>query len=842
MFVIARAQDHVNDHTKITQPHKLFLNLPAKDKDTPKHELKFLGCGWVEAYDFVLLYCTTESESRQIPVGRDEQGQTIQGSVHEIFNDFKRIAEIQGKISDNKTLDLQRYEALTLLLRGNYKNDTLSDAPAKFDGLNDIRFDQLRLQCLHLLWDSLAKCNILSLYIDSHSEKRLDDMTTDIVMRNRCKYIITAFQNNNLPSMLHCSLEKRLVDMQVEKFKRFHKAYYKHTTYASAGLANPERQALLTTQRLFYVNMIFFKIELAKWCLNEMWGSDSLQQAAQLAKVDASTKKELNGLSIEMLRCATSWLIFARHYSAEMKRIDEKPDPNKRPLNKPGKKMKNEHDEKQRTRNAKKPRHTKHDAHKNQHLIPAAKPATQHHSTPKYENLYEILLKMSGKQYYKKKKPRLELKPDDLISKANEPSNNQKRIDATFIIFHDAQKLSQVLEKERSDRIKQYQTEKKQLVEVYGVPEATIEQKKILQAKIDSELDESSEAQINLSLVKDILLTYKAVRDKYDENLTKRNDNDTSRQELETMVQDYDHRRNAQMQMRPTQQTNNVEDLHLQETQQEKTEQKTVNQEESQAERKAEKKAEAKKKAEEQAEAKKKAEEKAQAERKAEKKAQANREAEEKAQAERKAEEQAQIETEKTVLSHIDQEIEKLLHKVIAFKQEIALEDNDDKPVEFLIRELQRAARKQNTYRTLNLMNFIMYYNMERLQAVVQNESKKEQAKNIELDIEVFVEYLKKVIVRCQTTKELWKQSSEDFVRRWQDFKDFYDVDNQVNSFTQQLLGNFNEAPYYGDIREFLKLNERGQEVNMSVAPDPDALLPPERDFLAFSNPYFVKK
>ena len=797
------------------------MNLPATDKDTAQHKLEFLGCGWVEAYDFVLHYCTTESESRQIPVGRDEQGQTIQGSVYEIFNDFMKKAEIQGKISNNKTLDLQKYEALTLLLRGNYKNDTPSNADAlNDDALNDIRFDQLRLQCLHWLWDSLAKCNILSLYIDSHSEKRLDDMTMKIGMRNRCKYIITAFQNNNLPSMLHCSLENRLVHMQLEKFKRFHEAYYKHTTYASAGLPNPERQALLTTQRLFYANMIFFKIELAKCCLNEMWGSDSLQQAARRAVVDESTTQELNGLSIEMLRCATSWLIFARHYSAEMKRIDKEPDPNKRPLNKPGKSMKNEHDEKQRTRNANKPRHKKHDAHNNQHLIPAAKPATQHHSTPKYENLYEILLKMSGKQYYKKQKPRLELTPDDLIFKANEPSNNEKRIDATFIIFHDAQKQSRVLEEAMRTRIKNYETQIEQLVPLSGAPEATTEEEKILQAEIDSELHTSSEAQINLGLIEDILLTYKAVREKYDDNLTKKRDNDLSRKKLKEMRQEYAHRRVDQMQM--SQQTNNVEDLDFYETQQAKPEKKTVNQEESQAERKAEKKAQAEKKAEEEAQAKKKAEKQAQAK--------------------KKAEEQAQIETEKTVLSHIDQEIEKLLHKVIAFKQEIALEDKDEKAVEYLIRELQRAARKQNTYRTRTLISFITYYNMERLQAVVQNESKKEQAKNIELDIEVFVEYLKKVIVRCKTTKELWKQSSKDFAERWQDFKDKYDVEKQLDSITLELLGNVDEAPYYGDIREFLKLNERGQEVNMSVAPDPDALLPPERDFLAFSNPYFVKK
>ena len=792
------------------------MNLPATDKDTAQHKLEFLGCGWVEAYDFVLHYCTTESESRQIPVGRDEQGQTIQGSVYEIFNDFMKKAEIQGKISNNKTLDLQKYEALTLLLRGNYKNDTPSNADAlNDDALNDIRFDQLRLQCLHWLWDSLAKCNILSLYIDSHSEKRLDDMTMKIGMRNRCKYIITAFQNNNLPSMLHCSLENRLVHMQLEKFKRFHEAYYKHTTYASAGLPNPERQALLTTQRLFYANMIFFKIELAKCCLNEMWGSDSLQQAARRAVVDESTTQELNGLSIEMLRCATSWLIFARHYSEEMKRIDKEPDPNKRPLNKPGKSMKNEHDEKQRTRNANKPRHKKHDAHNNQHLIPAAKPATQHHSTPKYENLYEILLKMSGKQYYKKQKPRLELTPDDLIFKANEPSNNEKRIDATFIIFHDAQKQSRVLEEAMRTRIKNYETQIEQLVPLSGAPEATTEEEKILQAEIDSELHTSSEAQINLGLIEDILLTYKAVREKYDDNLTKKRDNDLSRKKLKEMRQEYAHRRVDQMQM--SQQTNNVEDLDFYETQQAKPEKKTVNQEESQAERKAEKKAQAEKKAEEEAQAKKKAEKQAQAK--------------------KKAEEQAQIETEKTVLSHIDQQIEKLLHEVIEFKQKIALEHNDD-AVENLIRELQRAARKQKTYRTLNLLMLIIDYNTRRLQAVAQNKSQKEQAKNIELDIEVFVEYLKKVIMRCVTTKELWKQNSEEFTGRWQDFKDVYQVDIKMNSLTEELLGKSDEAPYYGDIREFLKLNERGQEVNVSIWKSidaPDAALPPERDYIHYS-------
>ena len=129
--------------------------------------------------------------------------------------------------------------------------------------------------------------------------------------------------------MLHCSLEKRLVEMQIKKFKKFHNARYppKQTTYADNGWNNPERLALLMTQRLFYVDMILNKIELAKWSLNKMWGSQAMNNAAEKAGVDSNiiTGSQLHELSIEMLRCATSWLIFERHYSAEMDRINDMP-------------------------------------------------------------------------------------------------------------------------------------------------------------------------------------------------------------------------------------------------------------------------------------------------------------------------------------------------------------------------------------------------------------------------------------------------------------------------------------------------------------------------------------
>ena len=283
MFVIVQARHLVNDHTKITQPHKLFENLEGS-----QHKLRFLGCGWVDAYQDVL---------------RLARGQKLK----------KQFQEFVGLVNGQNS-NTAEYEALTLLLRG--RNEEI-----KFEG-----FELLRHECLHALWNSLAKCNILSLYLDADSMNRVP------VEDAKSEYIISAFQNNNIPSMLHCSLEKRLVEQQIEKYIAYHDNRYprnplKQTTYADAGRNNPERHALLTTQRLFYVDMILNKIELAKWSLNEMWGSKAMDTAAQKAKVDALiiTGDGLHALSIEMLRCATSWLIFARHYSAEMDHINDTP-------------------------------------------------------------------------------------------------------------------------------------------------------------------------------------------------------------------------------------------------------------------------------------------------------------------------------------------------------------------------------------------------------------------------------------------------------------------------------------------------------------------------------------
>ena len=268
-----------NDYTKITQPHELFLN-PMEST----HKLRYLGCGWVDAYDDVLKQVKDSDE----------------------FQNF--VTSVNPKLEQ----EFIEHQALTLLLRG--RRDENFDVKL---------FDHLRHQCLHILWKSLANCNILSLYLDGDSMDKAPD--------EESKYIVSAFQNNNIPSMLHCSLEKRLVEQQIEKFKVFHREYYKQTTYANAGWNNPERQALLTTQRLFYVDMILNKIELAKWSLNEMWGSKAMDNAAEKAYVDKAiiTGEGLHKLSIEMLRCATSWLIFARHYSAEMDRMKDKPDEKK---------------------------------------------------------------------------------------------------------------------------------------------------------------------------------------------------------------------------------------------------------------------------------------------------------------------------------------------------------------------------------------------------------------------------------------------------------------------------------------------------------------------------------
>ena len=110
--------------------------------------------------------------------------------------------------------------------------------------------------------------------------------------------------------MLNCSLEKRLVEQQILKFQAYHVQKYgpRETTYANDYWKHPQRQALLTTQRLFYSNMIMHKIDLATWGLNEMWGSKAMDNAAIEANVPASVinGKGLHALSIEMLRCATN--------------------------------------------------------------------------------------------------------------------------------------------------------------------------------------------------------------------------------------------------------------------------------------------------------------------------------------------------------------------------------------------------------------------------------------------------------------------------------------------------------------------------------------------------------
>ena len=291
-----------NDHTKITQPHELFKNLNGSE-----HKLRFLGCGWVDAYNDVL-----RAKS-------DHQ-------LYSKFDNFLNFARKYNLITSSQKNSLENYECVTLLLRGRYEDLQTDEAKKEFKA-NAQAFDELRQKCLEVLWKSLAQCSILSLYLDEYSMDRAPDLES--------KYIISAFQKNNIPSMLHCSLEKRLVEQQIEKFKEFHKARYppKQTTYADDGWNNPERQALLTSQRLFYVDMILNKIELAKWSLNEMWGSQAMNNAAEKANVDAAIIADngLHKLSIEMLRCATSWLIFARHYSAEMDRIGDRPQPAQQP-------------------------------------------------------------------------------------------------------------------------------------------------------------------------------------------------------------------------------------------------------------------------------------------------------------------------------------------------------------------------------------------------------------------------------------------------------------------------------------------------------------------------------
>ena len=308
MFVIVIARHLVNDHTKITQPHQLFKYLNGS-----KHNLRFVGCGWVDAYEDVLTYISHKTR-------------------RPTFNNFSAFARKAKLINLSLELILQEYECVTLLLQGRYE-DLEPKAIPEFQA-NAQAFDELRQKCLEVLWKSLAKCSILSLYLDADSTKRIPSNFGQLT-RARVTYIITAFQNNNIPSMLHCSLEKRLVEQQIEKFKEFHKARYppKQTTYADDGWNNPERQALLTSQRLFYVDMILNKIELAKWSLNEMWGSQAMNNAAEKANVDAAIIADngLHKLSIEMLRCATSWLIFARHYSAEMDRIGDRPQPAQQP-------------------------------------------------------------------------------------------------------------------------------------------------------------------------------------------------------------------------------------------------------------------------------------------------------------------------------------------------------------------------------------------------------------------------------------------------------------------------------------------------------------------------------
>lgn len=559
MFVIDSADNQVNDHidyTEIEEPHELFLNLPATGDATRKHTLKFLGCGWVDAYEYVLDLCL--NESKQILVGKDKHQPATQ-----LFENFKKVVQSETQFDNDVDTYLQNYQALTLLLQGKFKINAQSEPHL----LNAVEFNQLRLYCLHWLWDSLARCNILSLYIDNRSGQRLETMSMFNKLRepelSKYKYIITAFQDSNIPSMLHCSMQKRLVHGQIEKFKRFHDVYHRQTTYANAGWKNAERQALLTTQRLFYENMILNKIQLATWGLNEMWGSNALEAAASSAKVQAHIKHELHGLSIEMLRCATKWLIFARHYSAEMKRIADRPVPDKRPQIQP-------------TSHEKSGKQTKHQSaaakpENQEHMQDIQEHPREKHPTPKKENLYEMLLKLSPEN----------LKVNGKVATAQDltlqpKQQHQQKINATFYLYNAAMKELQhdteqnLFPKSLEDNQNDLQILQEKLQEAKTNQEkqsikGDIRRKKkdIERAKKNAKLDEAQlqeqqkkaeelqeQQQKDLKLIKDILLTYEAIRQKYDTYLLKHQyqDDEKNRAQMLKQKNDFSSRRASTMQ------------------------------------------------------------------------------------------------------------------------------------------------------------------------------------------------------------------------------------------------------------------------------------------------------
>jgi len=195
----------------------------------------------------------------------------------------------------------------------------------------------LRDSCMHYLWNYLAKCNILFLYLDAQSEQRILEYYTaqenSEVTLDKALYIISGFQNNHIPSMLHYTLENRLVELQVQHDRKTSKPQqaHKETQYFSESQklvdGDVKRHSLLLSQKILHTDMLLNKIELAKWAFNEMWGTESLKNAAIQAGINNEiVTDELPKLSKDMLLCAVSWMIFARHYSAEMIRINSPPE------------------------------------------------------------------------------------------------------------------------------------------------------------------------------------------------------------------------------------------------------------------------------------------------------------------------------------------------------------------------------------------------------------------------------------------------------------------------------------------------------------------------------------
>lgn len=193
-----------------------------------------------------------------------------------------------------------------------------------------------------------------------------------------------------------------------------------------------------------------------------------------------------------------------------------------------------------------------------------------------------------------------------------------------------------------------------------------------------------------------------------------------------------------------------------------------------------------------------------------------------------------------TVLELITEQIDKISHKLQSFI-EGHLSGTESRLVQRKL-EILKGAQK-GTMATKVFFNYLTSVVTGKQFSTIKNVP---EAREIESDVEVFLEYLKKVVMRCNYDPSTWKVIVEGSENNWVRFKVQNHIDSRISEITTGLLGNYDEAPYYGDIRKFLELDEHGQQVNMSTITQPDeegvvAPPPPRTDFLHVSNPYHTR-